>query len=449
MGDSGADVMVQGQQTQAPTHAVDERNLHRKMMRRILPFLFVCYVVSYLDRVNVGFAALTMNEHIGLTATSFGIGAGLFFLGYFIAEIPSNLIMMRVGARLWIARIMITWGLVSAATAFVTGPIQFGIARFLLGLGEAGFVPGVFLYLSFWFPSAVRARATSLFLLGIPVANIIGSPISGALVQIEGFGLAGWQWLLILEALPAVILGIVCLFVLTDRPEKAQWLTPAEREVLVATLEHEKAAIEKKHPMTLAQALRNWRVLLLAAINFCAIIGSLGVGLWLPQMIKQLGLASSLVGVVAAIPYICGAVAMVVWGRVSDRGSDRTIYPALSLALGAVGLTASTLTPTPGLTIVALCVAVMGINSYTATFWAVPSGFLTGRAAAGGIAMIVSIGNLGGFAGPYLIGVMRELSGGFTAPLLAVGGILLLGALMMLALGRQIRREAMPVALPA
>jgi MFS transporter, ACS family, tartrate transporter len=441
--------MVRGQQAPAPAHTVDERNLHRKMMRRILPFLFVCYVVSYLDRVNVGFAALTMNQHIGLTATTFGIGAGLFFLGYFLAEIPSNLIMMRVGARLWIARIMITWGLVSAATAFVTGPIQFGIARFLLGLGEAGFVPGVFLYLSFWFPSAVRARATSLFLLGIPVANIIGSPISGALVQIEGFGLAGWQWLLILEALPAVILGIVCLFVLTDRPEKAQWLTPAERDLLVATLEHEKAAIEKKHPMTLAQALRNWRVLTLAAINFCAIIGSLGVGLWLPQMIKQLGLANSLVGVVAAIPYICGAVAMVMWGRVSDRGSDRTIYPALSLALGAVGLTASTLTPTPGLTIVALCFAVMGINSYTATFWAVPSGFLTGRAAAGGIAMIVSIGNLGGFAGPYLIGVMRELSGGFTAPLLAVGGILLLGALMMLALGRQIRRETMPVALPA
>ncbi|MDE3749625.1 MFS transporter [Methylobacterium radiotolerans] len=441
--------MAQGQQSRAPAHAVDERNLHRKMMRRILPFLFVCYVVSYLDRVNVGFAALTMNAHIGLTAKSFGIGAGLFFLGYFLAEIPSNLIMMRVGARLWIARIMITWGLVSAATAFVTGPIQFGIARFLLGLGEAGFVPGVFLYLSFWFPSAVRARATSLFLLGIPVANIVGSPISGALVQIEGFGLVGWQWLLILEALPAVILGIVCLFVLTDRPEKAQWLTPAERDVLVATLAAEKAAIEKKHPMTLAQALRNWRVLTLAAINFCAIIGSLGVGLWLPQMIKQLGLASSVVGIVAAIPYVCGAVAMVVWGRVSDRGGDRTIYPALSLALGAVGLTASTLTPTPGLTIVALCVAVMGINSYTATFWAVPSGFLTGRAAAGGIAMIVSIGNLGGFAGPYLIGVMRELSGGFTAPLLAVGGILLLGALMMLALGRQIRRETIAVAVPA
>ncbi len=441
--------MAQGQQAPAPAQAVDERDLHRKLMRRILPFLFVCYVVSYLDRVNVGFAALTMNAHIGLTATSFGIGAGLFFLGYFIAEIPSNLIMMRVGARLWIARIMITWGLVSAATAFVNGPIQFGIARFLLGLGEAGFVPGVFLYLSLWFPSAVRARATALFLLGIPVANIIGSPISGALVQVEGFGLAGWQWLLILEALPAVILGIVCLFVLTDRPEKAQWLTHAEREVLVAQLAEERAAIEKKHPMTLAQALRNWRVLTLAAINFCAIIGSLGIGLWLPQMIKQLGLATSLVGFVTAIPYLCGAVAMVVWGRLSDRGRDRTIYPAISLFVGAAALTASALTPTPLLTIAALCVAVMGINSFVATFWAVPSSFLTGRAAAGGIAMIVSIGNLGGFAGPYLIGLVRDLSGGFTAPLLAVGGILLVGALTMLAFGRQVRRDALPAALAA
>jgi len=268
-------------------------------------------------------------------------------------------------------------------------------------------------------------------------------------VQVEGFGLAGWQWLLILEALPAVVLGIVCLFVLTDWPEKAQWLTPAERDVLVAKLAEEKAAIEKKHPMTLAQALRNWRVLTLAAVNFCAIIGSLGIGLWLPQIIKQLGLATSLVGVVTAVPYLSGAVAMVVWGRLSDRGRDRTIYPAISLFVGAAALVASALTPTPLLTIAALCVAVMGINSFVATFWAVPSGFLTGRAAAGGIAMIVSIGNLGGFAGPYLIGLVRDLSGGFTAPLLMVGGILLVGALTMLAFGRQVRRAALPAALPA
>ncbi|TNC10341.1 MFS transporter [Methylobacterium terricola] len=429
--------------------AIDERALHRKLMWRILPFLFVCYVISYLDRVNVGFAALTMNKDIGLSATAFGVGAGLFFFGYFIAEIPSNLIMMRVGARIWIARIMITWGLVSAATAFVTGPVQFGIARFLLGLGEAGFVPGVFLYLSLWFPSAVRARATALFLLGIPVANIVGSPISGALIQLEGFGLKGWQWLLILEALPAMALGIACLFVLTDRPEKAAWLSPAERDALVAKLEAETAAIERKHKMTLAQALRNWRVLMLACVNFCAIVGSLGIGLWLPQIIKQLGLATSLVGVVTAIPYICGAVAMVVWGRMSDRGSDRTIYPTISLLVGAAALVASAFTPTPVLTIAALCVAVMGINSFVATFWAVPSGFLTGRAAAGGIAMIVSIGNLGGFAGPYMIGLVRDLSGGFTAPLLAVGACLLVGAVLMLAFGRRVRRTDLPVAVAA
>nr|WP_279360321.1 MFS transporter [Methylobacterium indicum] len=419
------------------------------MMWRILPFLFVCYVISYLDRVNVGFAALTMNKDIGLTATAFGVGAGLFFFGYFIAEIPSNLIMMRVGARIWIARIMITWGLVSAATAFVTGPVQFGIARFLLGLGEAGFVPGVFLYLSLWFPSAVRARATALFLLGIPVANIVGSPISGALIQLEGFGLKGWQWLLILEAVPAVALGIACLFVLTDRPEKAAWLSPAERDALVAKLAAEKAAIEQKHTMTLAQALRNWRVLMLACINFCAIVGSLGIGLWLPQIIKQLGLATSLVGVVTAIPYVCGAVAMVVWGRMSDRGSDRTIYPAISLFVGAAALVASAVTPTPVLTIAALCVAVMGINSFVATFWAVPSSFLTGRAAAGGIAMIVSIGNLGGFAGPYMIGLVRDLSGGFTAPLVAVGACLLVGAVLMLAFGRRARCADLAVAVAA
>ncbi|QRE76781.1 MFS transporter [Methylobacterium aquaticum] len=433
----------------SPPGAVDEAALHRKMMWRILPFLFVCYVISYLDRVNVGFAALTMNKDIGLTATAFGVGAGLFFFGYFIAEIPSNLIMMRVGARIWIARIMITWGLVSAATAFVTGPVQFGIARFLLGLGEAGFVPGVFLYLSLWFPSAVRARATALFLLGIPVANIVGSPISGALIQLEGFGLKGWQWLLILEAVPAVALGIACLFVLTDRPEKAAWLSPAERNALVAKLAAEKAAIEQKHKMTLAQALRNWRVLMLACINFCAIVGSLGIGLWLPQIIKQLGLATSLVGVVTAIPYVCGAVAMVVWGRMSDRGSDRTIYPAISLFVGAAALVASAVTPTPVLTIAALCVAVMGINSFVATFWAVPSSFLTGRAAAGGIAMIVSIGNLGGFAGPYMIGLVRDLSGGFTAPLVAVGACLLVGAVLMLAFGRKVRQADGPVAVAA
>jgi cyanate permease len=269
------------------------------------------------------------------------------------------------------------------------------------------------------------------------------------LVGLEAFGLKGWQWLLILEAAPAVMLGIACLFVLTDKPENSTWLSAPEREFLVSQLASEKAAIEKKHNFTLGQALRNWRVLMLASVNFCSIIGSLGIGLWLPQIIKQLGLETSVVGFVTAIPYICGAVAMIVWGRMSDRGSDRTIYPAISLFVGSAALVASTFTSSPLATIVALCVAVAGINSFVATFWAVPSSFLTGRAAAGGIAMIVSIGNLGGFVGPYMIGYIRDYSQGFTAPLFAVGCFLLLGATLMVVFGRLVRRDAILIAVPA
>src|SRR3954470_20398179 len=287
----------------------------------------------------------------------------------------------------------------------------------------------------------------SLFLLGIPIANIIGSPISGALITFEGFGLKGWQWLLILEAVPAVALGIACLFILTDQPEQARWLTAAERNWLVARLSAERAAIEKKHHLTLAQALRNWRVLTLAIINFCSIIGSLAVGLCLPQIMKQLGMSSFEVGLVSALPYICGAIAMVVWARMSDRGTDRTFYPAMSLFVGSVGLVISTFLTSSAATIAALCVAVAGINSYTATFWAIPSGFLTGRAAAGGLALIVSIGNLGGFAGPFLIGLIREATHNFTLSLLAVSAILLVGSLVMLALGDPGRqKQAVPAA---
>jgi D-galactonate transporter len=436
--------MQKGEEEQASAGEIDEEKTLAKVIRRIIPFLFICYVISYLDRVNVGFAAITMNRDLGLSPTAYGIGAGLFFVGYFIAEIPSNLIMLKVGARIWIARIMITWGLISALTAFVGGPIEFALARFLLGLGEAGFVPGVFLYLTSWFPAAARARATSLFLLGIPVANIVGSPISGGLLTLDGFGgFKGWQWLLILEGFPATILGIICLFVLTDRPEQARWLTGPEQAWLTGRLAAERAAIEKKHHFTLGQALRNWRVLTLAGVNFCSIIGSLGVGLWLPQIVKSLGLSTLEVGFIAAIPYVCGAIGMVLWARMSDRGGDRTIYPAIALLVGAMGLAASTAFSSAVLTIAALSIAVAGINSYTATFWAVPGSFLTGRAAAGGIAMIVSIGNLGGFVGPFMIGQIKDLTQNFTAPLLAVALFLLLGAAIMVVFGR-IARESDP-----
>jgi hypothetical protein len=264
-------------------YAASERTL-AKAFRRILPFIFICYVISYLDRTNVGFSALTMNKDLGLTAEQFGFGAGLFFVGYFLFEIPSNLIMQKVGARVWIARIMITWGLFSMATAFVVGPKSFAAARFLLGLAEAGFTPGIYLYFTHWFPGKWRAKVTAAFLVGIPVANMIGSPVSGALLELGGLhGLRSWQWLLLIEGVPAVILGIACLFVLADRPEKAKWLSDEEKSSLAKRLALEQGDIGARHGSNLRDAMTNWRVFVLAFINFCGIVGSLGVGLWMPQ----------------------------------------------------------------------------------------------------------------------------------------------------------------------
>ena len=305
----GADVRSAATLPDADYQA-SERTL-AKAFRRILPFIFACYVISYLDRTNVGFAALTMNKDIGLTAEQFGFGAGLSFIGYFLFEIPSNLIMQKVGARIWIARIMITWGIFSMATAFVVGPKSFAAARFLLGLAEAGFTPGIYLYFTHWFPGKWRAKVTAAFLVGIPVANMIGSPFSGALLELGGLhGLRSWQWLLLIEGLPAVLLGIACLFVLADRPEKAKWLTDDEKAVLARRLAMEQRAIASKHGTTLRDAMTNWRVFVLAFINFCGIVGSIGVGLWMPQIIKQFGVEHAVVGWLTAIPYAMGAVVM-------------------------------------------------------------------------------------------------------------------------------------------
>ncbi|AQH04086.1 MFS transporter [Caballeronia cordobensis] len=428
-------------------HTVDARNIGTddfaasertlaKAFRRILPFIFICYVISYLDRTNVGFAALTMNKDLGLTAEQFGFGAGLFFVGYFLFEIPSNLIMQKVGARIWIARIMITWGVFSMATAFVVGPKSFAAARFLLGLAEAGFTPGIYLYFTHWFPGKWRAKVTAAFLVGIPVANMIGSPISGALLELGGLhGLRSWQWLLLIEGVPAVLLGIACLFVLADRPEKAKWLTDEEKSSLARRLAMEQRDIGAKHGTNLRDAMTNWRVFVLAFINFCGIVGSLGVGLWMPQIIKQFGVEHAVVGWLAAIPYAIGAVAMLWWARVANRASNRIPYVAGALVVAAVALGCSTLIDGPVLKLIALSITVSGILAFQATYWAIPSGFLTGRAAAGGLALIVSVGNLGGFVGPSMIGALKQFSGGFTAPLLAVSAVLLLGALTVAWLG--------------
>ncbi len=427
---------------QHDAHDLSERAL-KKAYRRILPFIFLCYVVSYLDRTNVGFAALTMNRDLGLTAEQFGFGAGLFFIGYFIFEIPSNLALQKFGARLWISRIMITWGVFSMLTAFVVGAKSFAAARFLLGIAEAGFTPGIYFYFTLWFPGEWRAKITAAFLVGIPVANMIGSPISGALLQLGGmYGLRSWQWLLLVEGLPAVLLGIACLFVLTDRPEKATWLTDAEKASVAQRLATEQLSIAARHGATLRGALTNWRVFVLAFINFCGIVGSLGVGLWMPQIIKQLGVDHATVGWLTALPYLIGAFVMLLWARLARRARNRVLYISGALIIAACALTASVFTNVPALKLAALCVTVSGILAFQATYWAIPSAFLSGRAAAGGLALIVSIGNLGGFVGPSMIGTLKQISNGYTVPLMAVSAVMLIGAFTMALLGDPGKRSA-------
>jgi MFS transporter, ACS family, tartrate transporter len=430
--------------------APEQERILSKVLRRIVPFLLLCYIIAYLDRVNVGVAGLTMNHDLGISPSEYGWSAGLFFFGYFLAEVPSNLALQAFGARKWIARILITWGLLSAATAFAVGPTSFGVMRFLLGLGEAGFTPGVFLYFTYWFPARARGRATAAFLLGIPIANIIGNPISSSLLALDGVaGLHGWQWLLILEGLPATVLGFVCLFTLTDKPEQARWLSPDERAWLVAVLASERQAIAAKHASSLKDAFTNWRVLVCAAVNFCAIIGSVGLGLWMPQILKGFGFGVVTVGFLAAIPYICGAVAMMLWARISDRGGERSWFVASALVVGAAALVACGYASSSAtISIIALCGAVVGIMCYQSTFWPIPSSFLTGSAAAGGLALIVSIGNLGGFVGPYLIGIIRESTGSFSWALIAVAGFLLLAAILIRLVGVSLQesRSASPTA---
>ena len=419
-----------------------EQATMRRVMRRMIPFIFACYVVAYLDRINVGFAALQMNRELGLTPTAFGWGAGLFFIGYFVCELPSNLAMQRVGARRWIARIMISWGFVSALTALVTGPVSFSVARFLLGMAEAGFTPGIYLFFTLWFPGQWRARATAAFLVGIPVANMIGSPISGALLTLQGFwGVSGWQWLLVLEGVPAVALGVACLFVLADEPKGAVWLPADQRDWLTQRLAAEKTAMAARHGSSLRAAFANPALFVLAFINFCGICGSLGVGIWLPQIVKGFGLSNLATGFVAAIPYTVGAVVMVVWARMAAASSHRIWYVSGALAAAAVGLAASAVAGSPLTAMVALTVTVVGILAFQASYWAIPSDFLTGRAAAGGLALLVSVGNLGGFAGPFLIGYLRESTNGFTAPLLSIAAVLLVGAVTMRVLGDPARTD--------
>ncbi len=408
----------------------------RKITYRIIPFVMLLYFIAFVDRVNLGFAALTMNKQLGLTPGVFGFGAGIFFLGYFLFEVPSNIILHKVGARIWIARVMITWGVVSGCMIFVHGAISFYILRFLLGVAEAGFFPGVILYLSYWFPARKRAAVTAIFMAAAPLSTALGSPISGALLEIHGlFGLASWQSMFLLEALPAILLGIVVLFVLTDRPEKAAWLTEAERNWLVATMHAEGAQPQAtRHRMW--HGLTDIRVIVLALVYFGTSAGLYTLGIWAPQIIKGFGLSTLAVGFLNAIPAIVSIVAMILWAQHSDRTGERTWHVVGACLLAALGLIFAGSAASVLAVLVALTCVNIGISAAKPPLWSMPTMFLSGSGAAAGIATVNSIGNLGGFVGPAMIGWIKGETGSFMGGLYFVAGLLIVSAVLTLVLSR-------------
>jgi MFS transporter, ACS family, tartrate transporter len=410
-----------------------------KVSKRLVPFLIVCYFVAYLDRVNVGFAALTMNKDLGLSQTAFGFGAGIFFIAYFIFEVPSNLLLERFGARKWIARIMLSWGILSGTMAFIPGIARatglgnehsFYLLRVLLGIAEAGFFPGIIFYLTLWFPAQYRARIVGYFMAAIPLSTVIGAPVSGVLLTLHGgFGLAGWQWLFVIEAVPAIILAAVVFFYLTDRPADATWLAPDERAWLAERLEREQRQREAVHVYSVAQSLVNPRVLGLSLVYFGAVATNYGLSFFLPQIVKAFGLDTFLTTLVSAAPYVVGVIGMVWWGRRSDNKAERRFHAAFPLLVAAAGIAVSTLLDDPLLKMISLCVAGFGIFACLPVFWTLPTAFLSGASAAAGIAVVNSVGNLAGFAGPFAMGWIKDQTGSYA------GGLLLLSALGLIAMG--------------
>ncbi len=387
----------------------EQARILRKNALRLVPLLSLAYIFNYLDRTSLGFAGLTMNRELGFSATQFGYGAGLFFLGYCSFEVPSNLALHRFGARFWLARIMIVWGLVSSAMAFVTGLYSFYLVRLLLGLSEAGFFPGVTYYLAAWFPAQYRARILSWFLVAIPVSSLVGGPLSAALLELDGYlGLAGWKWLFIVEGLPSVVIGLLVIRVLADRPDRASWLT-----------EHRERA-----RTTLLSVFKDTRVLILAGIQFGFTAGTYGVGIWLPLIIKSHELSNLTVGFVSAVPYLFATVGMIVWAALVDRSGRKIGNLTLACLTAAVGLFLSLLSGSLGLSLAGLTIALVGITAARAIFWTIPTRFLTGIAAAGGLAFINSVGTIGGFVGPSMMGWLRDQTGSFLTGILIMAAML-------------------------
>ena len=432
----------------SPSLSAEEQRLTmRTVTWRLLPLLFVCYIIAYIDRINVGFAKLHLREVLGVSEDKFnsayGLGAGLFFIGYFIFEVPSNLILQRVGARIWIARIMILWGIVSAGFMFLQGTTMFYGMRFLLGAAEAGFFPGVILYLTYWFPVKERARTVALFATGAVLAGVFGSPISGALLEMHGVGgLAGWQWLFLLEAVPAVGLGIVVLIVLPNRPQEARWLTAAQKDWIETRLAEDAIATPHGQGHSLAHIFRSRRVWLLCLLYFLMNVGGYGYELWLPTIIKSFSTTSSFVlGTINAIPYFAAGVAMLLVARFSDRTGERRGVVAVAAISSAAGFALSAYFTNPYLAMASLTLAFIGLKCTIAPFWAMTTAFLGGTAAAAGIAFINSVGNLGGFAGPYLVGIVKESTGSNVAALLLLGASLLCMGLLALVLPKTAQNQ--------
>jgi ACS family tartrate transporter-like MFS transporter len=416
-----------------------ERTAFRKIAWRLMPLLTIGYIINYLDRGNIGFAALQMNKELGLSAAQFGVGAGILSLGYCTFEIPSNLALYRFGARIWIARIMITWGIVAAGCALIVGPNSFYMIRFLLGVAEAGFFPGVAYLMSQWFPAEYRARMLAFLLLGVPVSSVIGGPVSGALLALDQFaGLSGWQWMFIIEGLPATVLGFLILRMLADGPAVASWLTPQER-IAVET----RIAAEPRHKevKNFRAALQDPRVLILSLIQFGFTTGSYGVGIWLPQIIKAQFHSNLAVGFVSAGPYIIASIAMLLWAGVVDRTGKRIRHLILTCGLATLGLMLSVLFSNFWLSFFWLTVALIGITTARAVFWTIPARFLTGVAAAGGLAFINSVGTIGGFVGPAVVGWLKDLTGSFSAGLAGMGLFLLMSVVLTVVLHLLVPRE--------
>ncbi|TSD87444.1 MFS transporter [Mycobacterium sp. KBS0706] len=410
-----------------------EKRVYRKVFWRIVPFLMLCYVVAYLDRVNVGFAKLQMSQDLGFSEAVFGLGAGIFFVGYFLFEVPSNIILHRVGARVWIARIMITWGIVSAAFMFVPSAPWFYALRFLLGLAEAGFYPGIILYLTTWYPSHRRARIIAVFMAAIPVSGIFGNPLSGWIMDAfhETHGLAGWQWMFLIEAVPAVLIGVAVLLVLDNSVREAKWLTEEEK----AVIEREIAADAKgkDSPASLGAVFRDGRVWLSCFIYFAFVSGQYGLTFWMPTLVKATGVTGNLnIGLISAIPFLCAVVAMILFGQSADRRRERRWHLVIPAVMGAIGFVVAATATDTAVAIAFLSLAAAGVLTCAPLFWSLPTAFLHGAAAAAGIAMINSIGNLAGFVSPYAIGLLKDLTGSTEFGMYMLAVMLVLGAAAVL-----------------